>query len=199
MEYLDGHGFMPLGCTHVLNGDGSMGKTYIMAQMAVAARTATPFLGMPIRQGPVIFFSAEEPLKVIWRRIDAICLAEGLEVSTLTGLHVIDHARSPAWLMEEEKRTGQLKFTDLYKSLCKTVASIRPVALILDNRARIFRGNQNDSALATEVISTLDLLADQNGMTVILLSHVSLSQMNSGRGDSGSVAWSNAGPDRDPS
>jgi hypothetical protein len=42
-------------------------------------------------------------------------------------------------------------------------------------------------------MTQLDGLAFDNHCAVELLSHVSLSQISSGRGDSGSVAWANAG------
>nr|WP_281032713.1 AAA family ATPase [Phyllobacterium bourgognense] len=187
-----GHGFMPLGRTCVLNADGGQGKTYLALQLEVAMRAKIPFLGLPVKQGPVLFFSAEEPLQILRYRIEAICLAEGLKACDLSGLHVLDHSRDVAWLFEEDRRTGQLRETERFRWLCELVETIQPAALVLDNRARIFRGNQNDSGLATEVIAILDRLAARHDMSILLLSHPSLSGISSGRGDSGSVAWSNA-------
>ena len=197
-EFLDSHGFILMNAVHVMNGDGGIGKTDIACQMLVAAHTGSPakLFGLPSKkQGPVLMFSAEEPKAEIRRRIHTICDAEVIDPLTLTDLHIIDYSRQAAWLFEAD-RHGKLVRTSLYKCLRRTVAAIQPVLLVIDNRMRIFAGNQNDSVLATSVITELDSLGFENSCAVVLLSHPSISQIGSGRGDSGSVSWANAGRSR---
>ena len=194
-EFLDGHKLMLMRAVHVLNGDGGAGKTEIALQLAIGCTGYGNFLNLPVRQGPVLFFSAEEPLTEIRRRVDHLCYAFGIHVSDLRGLLVIDASGRQSWLFEEGK-LRQLTPTPEWERLIKTAEKIKPVALILDNRARIFAGNQTDTVLATATIIELDALARRFGCAVVLLSHPSLSGMSSGRGDSGSVAWSNAARSR---
>ena len=92
----------------------------------------------------------------------------------LTDLHLIDFSRRDAWLFEEKNR--RLAPTPLFWQLHRTVEMTRPALLCIDNRMRIFAGNQNDTVLATAVITELDALGFEFGMPVLLLSHPSLSR-----------------------
>jgi RecA-family ATPase len=193
-EFLDGHNFILMNAVHVMNGDGGAGKTDVVCQLSVACQSSIPFLGLPVRRGPVLFFSAEEPKEEIRRRVYNICDMETVDRASMTSLHVIDFSRKMAWLFAEVER--KFVTTPLWERLKLTVGAIKPVVLIIDNRARIFAGNQNDTVLATSAITELDCLGYDNKCAVILLSHPSLSGLSSGRGDSGSVAWANAGRSR---
>jgi RecA-family ATPase len=194
-EFLDGHNFILVGAANSLSGDGGIGKTDIACSMAIATHPGDtmPLFGLPPRRkGPVLFFSAEEPEAEIRRRIHAICAAQKVNPETLTDLHFIDYSRKEAWLFRED-RNGMLVPTPLWEDLKVTAAAIRPALILIDNRARIVHGNQNSATVATSVMTFLDGLAFDTWCAVELLSHVSLSQISSGRGDSGSVAWANAG------
>lgn len=193
-RWLDGHSLILMDAVHVMGGDGGAGKTDVALQAAIGCQSNSLFLGLPIRTGPVLFFSAEEPKEEIRRRVHTICEDLDIDPATMNGLYVIDMSRQMAWLFEEQNR--KFRPTTLWERLKLTVSAIRPVLIIIDNRARIFAGNQNDSVHATTVVTYLDQLAHDNRCAVILLSHVSLSQLSTGRGDSGSVAWSNAGRSR---
>ena len=198
-QFLDGHGFILMGAVHVMSGDGGIGKTDLACQALVATHTGSPvpFLGLPVtRQGPVLMFSAEEPEAEIRRRIHAICEAECIDPAMLTDLHLIDFSRRDGLALRGEQEPAGWCRRRLFRRLRRTVEMTRPALLVIDNRMRIFAGNQNDPVLATAVITELDALAFECGMSVLLLSHPSLSQIGSGRGDSGSVAWTNAGRSR---
>lgn len=193
-RFLDGHNFILMDAVHVLNGDGGAGKTDVMCQLAVACQSNMPFLGLPVRLGPVLIYSAEEPVEELRRRIHNICDDQGIDPATMNGLHVIDRSRQPAWLFVERDR--KFATTPTWDELKATVAAIKPIVTMVDNRARIFAGNQNDTVMATSAVTELDSLGYENQTAVLLLSHPSLSGMASGRGDSGSVAWANAGRSR---
>ena len=194
-EFLDGHKLILMGAVHVLNGDGGIGKTELAIQLMIGCSGFGAFLNLPVRQGPVLFFSAEEPEMEVRRQLDHLCIAFNIHLSDLVGVHLVDATGQPAWLFEAT-RDGKLLPTKLWRRLIKTVEHIKPVCLVMDNRARIFAGNQSDTVLATATVIELDALARRFGCAVVLLSHPSLSGMSSGRGDSGSVAWSNAARSR---
>ena len=63
---------------------------------------------------------------------------------------------------------------------------------MLDNLADIFAGNENVRPLARQFIGALRGLAIEFDCVVLLLSHPSLSGINSGSGTSGNTAWNNS-------
>lgn len=191
-RYLDQHRLWEIGYCHSCVGDGSVGKTRIFAQQGVAMTGNINFLGRTIEPGKFVFYSAEEREHIIYQAVDAICGAEGIDRTDLDGFHVIDRADDAAWLMVET-REGTLRVTDEFRRLEDTLDVIRPLSLVIDNRARVIRGNHNDQGIAVEAIATLDRLARQFDMSVTLIGHPSSAGMVSGRGDFGSVGWSNAG------
>jgi RecA-family ATPase len=194
--FLDSHGFILMDAVHVLNGDGGAGKTDLMCQLAIACRTDTPFLGLPVKQGPVVFYSAEEPTEKLLWRIHTICADKGIDPEiAMSGLHVIDRARKAAWLFDQNSKK-RLVLTPHWFELKAMIERIRPIVFMVDNRMRVLAGDQNDTVMAVDVITALDSLSYENQCAGILGSHPSLSQMSSGRGDAGSVSWGNAGRGR---
>lgn len=194
--FLDGHGFIMMDALHVLNGDGGAGKTDLLCQLAVACRTKGLFNGLPVKQGPVVFYSAEEPVEKILWRIHTICADQGLDpVVAMAGIHVIDRARKEAWLFDENSKK-RLVLTKRWFELVALIMYVKPIVFMIDNRMRVLAGNQNDTVMAVDVITRLDCLAFDSKSAGVLASHPSLSQLNNGRGDSGSVSWGNAGRGR---
>jgi RecA-family ATPase len=64
--------------------------------------------------------------------------------------------------------------------------------VVLDTLADLFPGNENDRAQARQFVGLLRGLAIKHGCALLLLSHPSLSGLNSGSGTSGSTAWNNS-------
>jgi len=69
------------------------------------------------------------------------------------------------------------------------VASLRPVLIILDNRAQIAHVDEIDRGHATAVGNTFRAISAEHETTVILLTHPSVSGEKDGR--SGSTGWNN--------
>ncbi len=107
IEYVDGHRMWAKEYCHNQSADGGMGKTYLMAQKAVAQTGNIPFLGLPILQGGFVFLSAEERIHIMRQRIRAISEAEGRDVRDLQGLLLVDLSKldlrggTMPWLLVE--------------------------------------------------------------------------------------------------
>src|SRR5262249_51039085 len=91
-----------------------------------------------------------------------------------------------------DSRLGVVKPTPLFESVRQEVAAFKPTLIIVGNRVNIFSVDQNNDAQARQCLQLLfGLCTEFVGTTVIMPGHVSLSGMQSGRGDSGTVQWSN--------
>ena len=176
-----------------LYGDGGLGKTLLALQASVSIVTGTQFLGLPPQRiGPVVFYGCEDELEEVHRRVKDICAAEGIDLATLTDLHIIDMAGKDALLVVENSRKAVLEKTPLFSQLRTTLAEIRPVMLVLDNLADIFGGNEIVKSLARQFIGILRGLAIEFNCVVLLLAHPSQSGRTSGDGTSGNSAWNNS-------
>jgi RecA-family ATPase len=85
-----------------------------------------------------------------------------------------------------------LKETALFKALEAKLDELRPDLLILDPLADLFGGDEIKRPHARQFIGMLRGLAIKYRVTILLLSHPSLTGMTSGTGTSGSTAWSNS-------
>ena len=113
-----------------------------------------------------------------------ICSAEGLDLSQMIGLELAVLAGKDAVLAVEASTVGKIDLTPLFERLRLRMARSKPSLLVLDNLADIFAGNENVRPLARQFIGALRGLAIEFDCVVLLLSHPSLSGINSGTGAS---------------
>jgi RecA-family ATPase len=189
-EWLDQRSLIPHASVTNFTGIGAVGKTLLMLQLCVSCVTSSNWLGATVRSGPALFYSAEEPIEEMHIRCDEICEAENIFLDAVKGLHIIDLSQvENATLIRGDNRTGMAGPTDLFRRLEKTLALIRPVVLILDNRGLLVTGNESDRNIAATAMRLLRLLADKHQCAIILLSHPSKGGKGDGDGSSGSTAW----------
>jgi KaiC/GvpD/RAD55 family RecA-like ATPase len=189
-SFLDSASIMPHRNVVMLGGDGGTGKSLLALQLALACSTASPWLGLDVDQGAVVYVSAEDDPDEIKLRMREICEAEGVELGEAFTLYVANLVGRDAVLAVEDK--GRMVPTPLFRSLRLTVAEIRPILVVIDNLADAFAGNENNRSLAKQFIGLLRGLALDYDCVVLLLAHPSLSGLREGTGTSGSTAWSNS-------
>lgn len=199
VKTIDSHGFI-LDCDLTqLAGTGGVGKTTIAMQLAVGVALPVSkypnshWLDRPInRRGPVIVYSSEDDTGALHRLVVEICAADRIDTRDLEDLIIFDMVDEPdAVLLRSPPRQLGLKPTDLLEDLDATLSAIRPVLVIIDNRAQTVDGNEIDRSVATQAAKEIRRLARKNEAAVILLSHPSLSGIKTGR--SGSTGWANTG------
>jgi RecA-family ATPase len=183
---------LPVRNVILLGGDGGMGKSLLALQLGIACTTGTAWIGIEVAQGPVIYFSAEDELAELDRRMEAICAAEGIELNTSFELHLLNMAGEDAALVTESHKATQLTRTDLFRRLEATTEMLSPMVLILDNLADVYSGNENNRALVKAFIGMLRGLCLHYDCTVLILGHPSAAGRASGSGESGSTAWNNS-------
>jgi RecA-family ATPase len=101
-------------------------------------------------------------------------------------------AGEDAVLASPEGRTNIVKATPLLKIVEAVIEKIAPTLMVLDTLADLFSGDENQRAQARQFIGLLRGLAMRHRCTIVLLAHPSLTGISSGRGTSGSTAWSNS-------
>tara|TARA_R110002072_G_scaffold301401_1_gene481067 strand:- start:2707 stop:4728 length:2022 start_codon:yes stop_codon:yes gene_type:complete len=180
-------GFIPTGQVTALYGDGGTGKSTVAMQLAASTALGTRWLGLEVREGRVIYLSAEDDADELHRRLAGMGDVKAMHRLTLRSL-----AGEYALLAAPQARTGALARTPLFDALDNRMTLERPALLVLDTLADFFGGNENDRAQARQFIGMLRGLAIRHDCAVLLLSHPSVAGISSGVGSSGSTAWNNS-------
>jgi RecA-family ATPase len=184
--------WVPMGTVTLLSGDGGVGKSLLALQLAVATATGRAWLGRPLDEhGPALFLSAEDDEAELHRRLWDIARAEGLTWADLADLRPVSLAGQDALLAVLESG-GTLKPTALYEAIDAAMGEHAPRLVVLDTLADLFPGDENSRTQARQFVGMLRGLAIRHEAAVALLSHPSLSGLNSGSGTSGSTAWNNS-------
>jgi len=188
------HNRIPAGEPGIMSGDGGTGKTKLALQLGVAVVAELPdwIGGIVETHGPVIFFSAEEKLKEMHRRVGDILAYLNLSFRDLKGgLHFICDTDDPT-LGKIENNVVQP--TRSLLRLEKTAAKIKPALLWIENAADVYAGNEMDRPNVTRFVrSLLGRLTHPSDASVGLIQHPSVSGLQDGTGRSGSTGWNNSG------
>ncbi len=82
------HGVFDVGGKMVLGAGSKSYKTWIVADMATAIASGTPWLGIKTEQARVLFLNFEIPAPFFQRRLNAVLAAKGLPPETKANLDV---------------------------------------------------------------------------------------------------------------
>jgi RecA-family ATPase len=176
----------------IVGGDGAVGKSTLMLQLAVAMVGGAPWIGTNPAQGPVAVVSAEDDIDELHRRVVAVARGLGVKLADLTGLHLIPLAGKDAVMAAPKGRTNLVRETPVWRGLVAVVEHFNSRLVIIDTRADVFAGNENDRAQARQFSGLLRGLAIARNLGVVLIEHPSLVGLTSRTGTSGSTGWNNA-------
>lgn len=181
---------VPAKTVTLFSGDGGTGKSLLALQLAIGVAADAGWIGQPVKQGRVIFLSAEDDDDELHRRLDDILAAEGRDYDDLGNLTLRSLAGEDALLAIE----GQLSLLQsaLFEELEKRAEEEAPALIVLDTLADVYPANENDRAKVRQFVGILRGLALRRKCAVLLLSHPSLTGLSSGSGASGSTAWNNS-------
>lgn len=185
-------GMIPVGTVTLLGGDGGTGKSLLAEQLAAATALGTTWIGREVRQGPVLFLTAEDDLDEVHRRLDAILAETGTAFEDVVGLNLVSLAGEDAVLGAFDARSNIVKPTALLEAIREHVRVHSPALVVLDTLSDLFAGDENQRTQARQFVGLLRGLAVQHKLALVLLAHPSLSGMSSGSGLSGSTAWNNS-------
>lgn len=146
----------------ILAGSPRAGKTWLSLDLAVSIASGTPCLGtFPVeRQGPVLLFLAEDAPEAARQRVEGICRHRGLAIADLD-IHLIT---APALRLPLPEDT---------QKLFATVASIKPVLLVLDPFVRIHAGiDENNAGEVSRLLADLRLLQRTHEVSILVVHHL---------------------------
>ena len=183
-------GLVPHKTVTLFSGDGGTGKSLLALQLAVSVAASAPWLGRSVGSGSVIYMSAEDDDEELHRRLDDILRSQRLGYADVTPLTLRSLAGEDALLAIDSQLS--LMETELFKELDARADEDAPALIVIDTLADVYPANENDRTKVRQFIGILRGLALRHRCAVILLSHPSLTGMNSGTGTSGSTAWNNS-------
>ena len=177
----------------LFSGEGGAGKSILQLQHCCASALEREWLGVVPEQGPAIFIDAEDDEKVLHRRTKAIAEHYGVRITELirNGLHLVSWRGIDATLAVPT-RNGKMEPTQLYRQLLEAAGDIKPIMIGIAASANVFAGNENDRAQVQQFIGLLTRVAIAANGSIALISHPSLSGINTETGLSGSTQWHNS-------
>lgn len=184
-------GMIPHRTVTIFSGDGGSGKTQTALQLIVAASLRTEWFGKNVGPGPCLLYTAEDESDELWRRLATTVAKTGHQLSDLDGVRLIPMAGRDAVLGKPD-RYGQIDATIIFQKLKAEVKALKPRLVVIDPAADVFGGDEINRVQVRQFVQKLASMALEFDCAVVLLSHPSLSGLNSGSGTSGSTAWSNS-------
>jgi RecA-family ATPase len=184
---------IPLRQVTLFSGEGAIGKSIVEMMLCVAHVLGKDWLGSLPEPGGAFYFGCEddEPeLRIRWRDI-AVHYGTTFDELRAHGLRFKSLAGDDA-ILGAPDRNGIIKPTALYDQLYEQAGDLKPKHIGLDTSADVFAGNEIDRSQVRQFIGLLRRLAIVSNGSVVLLSHPSLTGINSGTGISGSTAWHNS-------
>jgi RecA-family ATPase len=184
---------IPLRQVTLFSGEGAIGKSIAELMLGVAHVTGKDWLGSCPEPGGAFYIGCEDDEKELRIRLTPIAQHYGIRFEQLKtdGFCFTSLAGEDA-ILGAPDRNGIIKSTALFDSLYEQAGDLKPKHIGIDTAADVFAGNENDRAQVRQFISLLRKLAIVSNGSVVLLSHPSLTGINSGTGLSGSTAWHNS-------
>ena len=184
---------IPLRRVTLLSGEGAIGKSIVELMLAVAHVIGKDWLGSLPQLGGAFYFGAEDDEAELRIRLSSIIAHYGTTFDALKtdGFRFKSLAGDDA-ILGAPDRNGIIRPTQLFHHLYEQAGDLKPKHIGVDTSADVFAGNENDRTQVRQFISLLRRLAIVSNGSVVLLSHPSLTGMNSGSGLSGSTAWHNS-------
>jgi RecA-family ATPase len=177
----------------LFSGEGAIGKSTEGLHLSAAHVLGRDcWLTLP-EAGPAMHVDAEDEEKVLHRRLGAITKHYQVSFTDLIkgGLHLISLVSHDA-VLATCGRGGRIEPTPRYKQLLEDAGDIKPVQIVIASSANVFAGSEIDRSQVQQFISLLTRLAIVANGSVVLISHPSLTGINTDTGLSGSTQWHNA-------
>jgi RecA-family ATPase len=171
-------------------GAGGQGKTLVAMMLATAAALGKPWFSIALPRIKVFALLCEDRRDDVHIRQVNINRLYDCEFADLENLLVYPRRSHPRNRLMIFDRDGIGHPTPFFFQLLREVTEFGAELVILDTRADLFLGNQNDEDQARTFVRLIcDRIAEETGGAVLLLYHPSRSGVREGTGQSGSVQW----------
>jgi hypothetical protein len=144
----------------IIGGEPKCGKSFLALDLLVAVASGAPCLRRfaAHQRGPALLYAAEDALHVVRTRLEGICRAAAVALRDLP-IHVIT---AP---------TVRLDRADDRQHLETTIATLRPLVLVLDPFVRLHRIDENASAEVAPLLAYLREWQRRFALAVVLVHH----------------------------
>jgi RecA-family ATPase len=182
---------IPMYQPHLTTGHGAIGKSLLELMRAVAHVLGKPWLGMQVRQGPVIYLGAEDDEPELQRRLEAILRYYSATFADVAGhLHLLFYVGEDCLLGVPDSK-GIIQPTELFHRVLADAVRIKPVSLFFDTLTDVYAGDEINRNQTTQFVKLLQHMAIKARCSVSILAHPSNAGMATGSGISGSTGWHN--------
>jgi RecA-family ATPase len=187
------HERIPLMQASLFSGEGGGGKSNSWLQECYAHTIGRDWLGMFPEPGGAWFVECEDDEKELHRR--ARCIADYYQTpigeAVKGGLRLISFAGHDAVLATMSK-SGKVEPTPFYNALLEEAGDVKPKMIGISSSANVFAGSENDRSQVQQFVGMLTRIAMVANGAVNLISHPSLTGINTDTGLSGTTQWHNA-------
>ena len=182
------------GTVAMVSGDGGIGKSILMQQLATAACLGKPWLEMSVAPGFALHLTCEDDADELWRRQARINRHYGCEMADLEdcGMEFLTRVGQDNTLAYLDRKTWRMAPTALYEQVVRRCRDRGHQYVIVDTATQTFAGNQNDEQQVMQYVAMLRRLAMQIQGVVVIVKHPSMAGRALGTGESGSVSWTNS-------
>ena len=144
----------------IIGGEPKCCKSFLALDLAVAVAAGVPCLRrFPVtRPGRVLLYAAEDALHIVRQRLEGLCLAAGVQLSSLD----VQVITSPTLRLDLEADRANLD---------ETVAKLQPRLLVLDPFVRLHRIDENASGEVAPLLACLRELQRRHAVAVALVHH----------------------------
>ena len=184
---------VPMRQVTLFSGEGAIGKSIVELMCSVAHVVGGDWLGSLPELGGAFYIGCEDDEQELRIRLTPIArhYSATFEQLKTSGFRFVSLAGKDA-ILGAPDRSGIIKPTPLFSNLYEQAGDLKPRHIGIDTAADVFAGNESDRAQVRQFISLLRRLAIVSNGSVVLLSHPSLTGINTGSGISGSTAWHNS-------
>jgi RecA-family ATPase len=177
----------------LLSGEGAIGKSILLLQLAVAHVLARDWLRSMPEQGPALLVNCEDEGDELVRRLRPILDSHHAKFADVAAdLYAFSLADRDPLLAVPDRRSGRMLPTPLYAKLLEKAQAVQPICTVIDNVADVFGGNEIDRSQVRQFVTLMRQIAIAANGYVIMSAHPSLTGISSKSGLSGSTQWHNS-------
>lgn len=180
---------LPMQCVTAFISEGGAGKSTLILELLLHVAAGRSFLGLPVKQGRVVYISAEDKLQEVTRRIQKLLRKfEAADATTaLANFRIIDAVGKG--LSFVNKSNGIVKLDQVVTRIADAVGTA--VLVAIDTLSRVNGGEENSNEVMAFIVMAGEQIAERTGAAVALLHHTSkaaareqIADLHSGRGGS---------------
>jgi RecA-family ATPase len=184
---------VPLRQVALFSGEGAAGKSTILLHECAAHPLARDWLNVMPTPGSTFFIDAEDDQDEVWRRLACVARHYGVTIAEILdgGLRISSLVGEDA-LLATASKGGRIEPTPRYHALLEAAGDIKPIMVGIASSACVFAGEENNRSQVQQFVGLLTKMAIASNGSIQLVSHPSLTGINTDTGLSGTTQWHNA-------